>query len=187
MRSGDWEAVRAIYCQGIATRNATFEMDAPTWDKWDASHRQDCRLVARAGGRVVGWAASSPVSGRCVYAGVAEVSVYVEQSARGQGVGKALLWELVLASERAGIWTLQTGIFPENVASLALHEACGFRRVGVRERIGQMGGVWRDVVLMERRSEIVGQPPFFDSLNQFSDDFMDSREQPDQNRENVSE
>jgi phosphinothricin acetyltransferase len=176
MQAGDWEAVHTIYRQGIATGNATFETDTPAWDEWDASHRQDCRLVARAGGRVVGWAASSPVSGRCVYAGVAEVSVYVERSARGKGVGKALLRELVLASERAGVWTLQAGIFPENSASIALHEACGFRRVGVRERIGQMGGVWRDVVLMERRSEVVGIAAFA----QFSHDFMDSREQPPQ-------
>lgn len=164
LQAGDWEAVRAIYRQGIATGNATFETDAPTWSEWDASHRRDCRLVARAEGRVVGWAALSPVSGRCVYAGVivivgeADESVYVAASARGQGVGKALLRALVLASERAGVWTLQGGIFPENVASIALHEVCGFRRVGVRERIGQVGGVWRDVVLMERRSGVVGKP-----------------------------
>jgi len=105
---------------------------------------------------VLGWAALSPVSGRCVYAGVAEVSVYVASAARGKGMGKALLHELVAASERAGMWTLQGGIFPENAASIALHEACGFRRVGVRERLGKLRGVWRDVVLMERRSEIVG-------------------------------
>jgi phosphinothricin acetyltransferase len=156
MQREDWEAVRAIYRQGIATGNATFETDAPTWAAWDASHRCDCRLVARVGGRVVGWAALSPVSGRCVYAGVAEVSVYVALAARGQGVGKALLRALVAESERAGIWTLQGGIFPENVASIALHEACGFRRVGLRERLGQIKGVWRDVVLMERRSKVVG-------------------------------
>ena len=157
MQAGDWAAVRAIYRQGIATGNATFETDAPAWEEWDASHRRDCRLVARAGGQVVGWAALSPVSGRCVYAGVADESVYVAASARGQGVGKALLRALVLASEHAGVWTLQGGIFPENAASIALHEACGFRRVGVRERIGQMNGVWRDVVLLERRSEVVGK------------------------------
>jgi phosphinothricin acetyltransferase len=156
MQREDWGVVRAIYRQGIATGNATFEADAPAWDAWDASHRRDCRLVARVGGRVVGWAALSSVSGRCVYAGVAEVSVYVALAARGQGVGKALLRALVAESERAGIWTLQGGIFPENVASIALHEACGFRRVGVRERLGQIKGGWRDVVLMERRSKVVG-------------------------------
>jgi L-amino acid N-acyltransferase YncA len=156
MEREDWKAVRAIYRQGIATGNATFETDAPAWEAWDASHRRDCRLVARVGGRVVGWAALSPVSGRCVYAGVAEVSVYVALAARSRGVGKALLRTLVAESERAGIWTLQGGIFPENVASIALHEACGFHRVGVRERIGQIKGLWRDVVLMERRSEVVG-------------------------------
>ncbi len=168
MLAGDWKAVRAIYRQGIATGNATFETDAPAWDEWDANHRRDCRLVARGDdsprsaaegeGRVVGWAALSPVSGRCIYAGVAEVSVYVAAPARGAGVGKALLQALVVESERAGIWTLQGGIFPENAASIALHEACGFRQVGVRERIGQMESVWRDVVLMERRSEEVGKP-----------------------------
>jgi L-amino acid N-acyltransferase YncA len=161
MTPQDWQAVHAIYLEGIATGNATFETDAPDWEKWDRGHLPDCRLVARKGGRpfgrVVGWAALSPVSGRCVYAGVAEVSVYVAEAARGQGVGKALLRALTKVSERQGIWTLQAGIFPENAASLALHKACGFREVGRRERIGQMDGVWRDVILMERRSQIVGR------------------------------
>jgi len=151
----DWPAVRAIYKEGIATGNATFETETPVWQTWDETHRPDCRLVARAGDGVVGWAALSPVSGRCVYDGVAEVSVYVAAPARGRGIGKALLSALVEASERAGVWTLQAGIFPENVASIAIHQACGFRKVGVRERLGQLHGVWRDVILMERRSPAV--------------------------------
>lgn len=156
MQDGDWEAARSIYQEGIATSNATFETDAPAWEDWDASHLRDCRFVARTEGRVIGWAALSPVSGRCVYAGVAEVSVYVTAAARGQGVGKALLHALVEGSERRGIWTLQAGIFPENGVSIALHQACGFREVGRRERLGRLKGVWRDIVLMERRSDGVG-------------------------------
>lgn len=157
MTPQDWQAVRAIYLEGIATRNATFETDAPDWEKWDRGHRLDCRLVARRGDQVVGWVALSPVSGRCVYAGVASLSIYVAEAARGQGVGKALLQALIEASEQQGIWTLETGIFPENAASLALHKACGFRKVGRRERLGQMDGVWRDVILLERRSQVVGR------------------------------
>jgi phosphinothricin acetyltransferase len=152
----DWPAVRAIYEEGIATGNATFETQVPAWEDWDANHLQDCRLVARKDGQVVGWGALSPVSGRCVYAGVAEVSVYVAAAARGQGIGKRLLQALIEVSERRGIWTLQAGIFPENEASIALHERCGFRKVGTRARLGQLRGVWRDVVLLERRSETVG-------------------------------
>ncbi len=152
----DWDAVRAIYEEGIATKNATFETAAPAWEQWDAAHLKDCRFVARANGVVVGWAALSPVSSRCVYGGVAEVSVYVAESAQGQGVGKALLDALVAESERCGLWTLQAGIFPENAASVRLHERCGFRMVGRREKIGQMDGVWRDTLLLERRSKIVG-------------------------------
>jgi phosphinothricin acetyltransferase len=156
MLPDDWAAVRRIYLEGIATRNATFETEAPAWEKWDAGHRADCRLVARWGDQVVGWSALSPVSGRCVYAGVAEVSVYVAEAARGQGIGQKLLEGLVQASEQVGLWTLQAGIFPENTASIRLHERCGFRVLGVREKIGQMDGRWRDVVLMERRSQVVG-------------------------------
>jgi L-amino acid N-acyltransferase YncA len=156
MRDEDWEAVKRIYREGIATGDATFETDVPEWEDWDRGHAGDCRLVARREGQVIGWAALSPVSGRCVYAGVAEVSVYVATEARGQGVGKALLRALTEESERRGFWTLQAGIFPENEASIALHRACGFRIVGHRERLGQMHGVWRDVVLMERRSKVVG-------------------------------
>lgn len=156
MTAHDWPAVRTIYQEGIATGDATFETTAPEWDAWDRSHRPDCRLVARQNGNVLGWAALTPVSGRCVYAGVAEVSVYVAESARGQGVGRALLDALIAESERAGLWTLQAGIFPENTASRRLHMACGFREIGYRERIGQMNGVWRNTILLERRSGVVG-------------------------------
>jgi phosphinothricin acetyltransferase len=156
MTPGDWEDVRRIYAEGIATGNATLETELPAREAWDGAHRPDCRLVARAGNAVVGWAALSRVSERCAYGGVAEVSVYVAEAARGRGVGRALLSELVRASEAAGIWTLQGGIFPENAASIAIHEACGFRKVGVREKLGKLRGVWRDVVLLERRSRSVG-------------------------------
>jgi phosphinothricin acetyltransferase len=157
MRAGDWPRVRAIYLEGIATGDATFETDAPTFEVWDAAHLRECRLVARApGGEVVGWAALSPVSSRCVYGGVAEVSVYVAASARGLGVGRALLASLVEASEQSGLWTLQAGVLAENEGSIRLHAACGFRVVGRRERLGRLRGVWRDVVLLERRSGIVG-------------------------------
>lgn len=157
MRDDDWEVVCRIYREGIATGDATFETEAPAWEKWDAGHLKAGRIVARDGDALLGWAALSPVSGRCVYAGVAEVSLYVGADHRGRGVGRRLLEALVEASEQAGIWTLQAGIFPENTASLALHQACGFRKVGRRERIGQRDGVWRDVVLMERRSPVVGE------------------------------
>jgi L-amino acid N-acyltransferase YncA len=156
MSEEDWPQIREIYREGIETGHATFELEPPAWEKWNGAHRKDCRLVAREGKNVLGWAAVSPVSARRVYAGVAEVSVYVGAAARGAGVGKALLTELVAESERYRIWTLQAGIFPENLPSLRLHESCGFRRLGVRERPGQMNGVWRDVVLMERRSRSVG-------------------------------
>ena len=153
----DWPPVRRIYAEGIATGNATFEQTPPEWAEWDGGKLVHPRLVAELEGAIVGWAALSPTSKRAVYRGVAEVSVYVAASARGQGVGQALLAALVEQSEAAGIWTLQAGIFPENRASIRLHEQCGFRVVGVREKIGQMHGVWRDVVLMERRSSEKGQ------------------------------
>ncbi|MBZ5544803.1 MAG: GNAT family N-acetyltransferase [Acidobacteriia bacterium] len=156
MRPGDWEQVRAIYLEGIATRNATFETGAPSWEKWDAGHLADLRLVARAMNQVLGWAALSAVSGRCVYAGVAEVSVYVRARFTRQGIGRTLFEALIALSEQHGIWTLQAGIFPENVASLALCRKCGFREVGRRERLGKLDGVWRDVLLLERRSRIAG-------------------------------
>lgn len=156
MEPGDWDAVRAIYREGIATRNATFETDAPGWEKWDRDRLSCCRLVARDGIGVLGWAALSPVSSRPVYAGVAEASIYVAARARGRGVGAVLLQALITASEQAGIWTLQAGIFPENAASLRMCQRAGFRIVGARERIGCMDGRWRDTVLMERRSAVAG-------------------------------
>lgn len=151
-----WNAVRAIYLEGINTGDATFEKTAPEWDKWDQSHMHACRLVAVSEGEVVGWAALSPVSGRCVYAGVAEISVYVAERARGRRVGLALLKRLIMESEHEGVWMLQAGIFPENTASIELHKRVGFRVVGTRERLGCMDGRLRDVVLMERRSRTVG-------------------------------
>jgi L-amino acid N-acyltransferase YncA len=147
----DWPAVQAIYAEGIATRQATFETEVPSWTEWDAAHLCDHRLVAEVDGEVVGWAALSPVSRRPCYAGVTEGSVYVSAARRGQGVGSSLLHALVEGAARAGIWTIQTSIFPENVASIALHRRAGFRVVGTRERIGQLGGTWRDTVLLERR------------------------------------
>ncbi|HMF91562.1 MAG TPA: GNAT family N-acetyltransferase [Candidatus Angelobacter sp.] len=158
MTADDWNAVRAIYEEGISTGDATFEQSAPTWEKWDTGHLASCRLVARDGNQLLGWAALSPVSARKVYAGVAEVSVYVTERARGKKIGSRLLSELVAASERAGIWTLNAGIFPENTASIALHKRHGFLVVGTRERIGCMNGRWRDVTLMERRSRVAGVP-----------------------------
>jgi phosphinothricin acetyltransferase len=156
MTEHNWLAVRAIYAEGIATGNATFETSLPDWEKWDARHLKSCRLVSKIGEGTVGWAALSGVSNRCVYGGVAEVSVYIAEHARGQKIGSKLLTALVEASEREGIWTLQAGIFPENVASLKAHERCGFRVVGIRERLGCLAGQWRDVVLLERRSNLVG-------------------------------
>ncbi len=170
MLANHWPSVREIYREGIATGNATFEIEIPEWEIWDSRHLKNCRLVALEPGdaavaegripaddvRVLGWAALSPVSSRRVYAGVAEVSVYVAAAARGRGVGKALLQGLVRESEVNGLWNLQAGIFRENAASIALHQSCGFREVGVRSRIGKLGETWRDVLLLERRSTRVG-------------------------------
>lgn len=156
MQDGDWPEVRRIYAEGIATGNATFETETPSWSAWDAAHRRDCRLVVRDGAGLLGWAAVTPVSGRCVYEGVADLSLYVATASRGRGVGRLLLRALIDESERQGIWTLQAGIFPENEASLCLHRGLGFRDVGRRERIGRMAGVWRDVMLLERRSAAAG-------------------------------
>jgi L-amino acid N-acyltransferase YncA len=156
MRIEDWPAVRNIYCEGIATGNATFETGIPEWSRWDQSHLQDCRLIAQHSEQILGWAALSPVSSRHAYSGVAEVSVYVAAGTRGHGVGKMLLQSLVEHSERCGMWTLQAGIFPENAASIALHKSCGFRGIGLRKKLGQLGGIWRDVLLLERRSSSVG-------------------------------
>lgn len=156
MMAEDWPAVSAIYLEGIETGNATFETAAPEWEKWDAGHTAHSRLTARSADEVVGWAALGPVSARRVYAGVAEVSVYVAARVRGMGVGRKLLEALIAESERNGIWTLQAGIFPENTASIELHQKLGFRLVGKRERLGCLHGRWRDVMLLERRSRIVG-------------------------------
>jgi L-amino acid N-acyltransferase YncA len=153
LRREHWPAVKAIYEQGIAGGDATFETEAPSWDDWDRTHLEGHRLVALQGGEVAGWGALSPVSERCVYAGVTEDSIYVADERQGRGIGRELLEELVARAERDGIWTIQAGIFPENEASVELHLRCGFRIVGTRERIGQHHGVWRDVVLMERRSK----------------------------------
>ena len=156
MRPEDWPAVREIYEQGIADGDATFETEAPTWEAWDAAHLATCRLVACEGEAVVGWAAVVPVSPRAVYRGVVEVSEYVAREARGRGAGGALLDRLIADTEAEDIWTLRAGIFPENEASLALHRSRGFRDVGRHERIGRHGDRWRDVLLLERRSEVAG-------------------------------
>jgi phosphinothricin acetyltransferase len=156
MTPADWEEVRALYQQGIASGQATFETEPPSWAQWDAGHHACARLVARRGGHVIGWGALSPVSRRRCYAGVAEVSVYVDASCHGAGVGRQLLEELVRQSEQAGIWTLQGATFPENEASLRLQRGCGFRIVGRRDRIAQQHGVWRDTIITERRSSLVG-------------------------------
>jgi L-amino acid N-acyltransferase YncA len=155
LEPGDWAAVAEIYWDGMRDGLATFETEVPTWDEWDAAHFRDHRLVADLMGDVVGWAALAPVSSRACYRGVAENSVYVARQARGLGIGRRLLEALIAGAEHAGIWTIQTSIFPENRASLALHERCGFRVVGTRERIGKRDGVWRNTVVLERRSEVV--------------------------------
>ncbi len=156
MTPQDWPAVRSIYLEGIATGNATFQQSAPEWEEWDAAHLKACRVVAKSGQEIAGWAALGPVSKRAVYSGVAEVSVYVSEASRGRGIGRLLLDRLIAESEAAGIWTLQAGIFPENNASIRVHESAGFRIVGIRKRLGCMNGRWRDVVLMERRSIVAG-------------------------------
>jgi phosphinothricin acetyltransferase len=151
MTSSDWQQVREIYVEGIRSGNSTFETDAPSWKKWNDSHLEIARLVMRDEEIVIGWAALSPVSKRDVYRGVAEVTVYVKESARGKGIGRALLEALIAESEKNDIWTLQASIFPENTASIELHLRCGFREVGRRERIAMLRGVWRDTILFERR------------------------------------
>jgi L-amino acid N-acyltransferase YncA/protein-tyrosine-phosphatase len=156
MLTKHWIAVKNIYEEGIATGNATFQTVAPSWEEWDKSHTEHSRIVAIIDDIIVGWAALTPVSSRCVYAGVAEVSVYISPSYRGKGYGEMLLLELIKQSEANGIWTLQAGIFPENVGSIKIHEKCGFRIVGKREKIGKMNDNWRDNLFLERRSTIVG-------------------------------
>jgi L-amino acid N-acyltransferase YncA len=155
MTPEDWPAVEAIYAEGIATGDATFETEPPSWDEFDAGRLPGHRLVAVEGGEVVGWAALSPTSTRECYSGVVEHSVYVAEAARGRGVGRALMETLVAGADDARLWTIQTSIFPENAASLALHERIGFGVVGRRERIARLDGVWRDTILLERRSPVV--------------------------------
>ena len=150
----DWTDVARIYAAGIATGNATFETDVPSWEAWDAAHLPAHRFVAIDGDRVVGWIALTAYSDRCCYGGVADLSVYVDSAARGRGIGRRLLERVIASSEQGGIWTLQAGVMAENAASLALHQNCGFRIVGVRERVGQRDGKWRDVVLIERRTTL---------------------------------
>jgi L-amino acid N-acyltransferase YncA len=150
-----WPFVKAIYEAGLATGNASFQTGAPSWEEWDNAHLKHSRLIVIVDNQVAGWAALTPVSGRCVYAGVAEVSVYVAPVSRGLGIGEDLLQTLIEESEKNGLWTLQAGIFPENIPSIRIHEKTGFRKVGFREKIGQMNGIWRDTVLLERRSKIV--------------------------------
>lgn len=156
MQGEDWEQVKSIYLEGIETGNATFQQTTPSWKEWDESHLSACRIVVRSNGQVLGWAALSPVSSRCVYAGVAEVSVYVRQNQQGKGIGSLLMECLIKSSEQIGIWTIQAGIFPENQSSIGLHKKWGFKEVGLREKIGRMNGVWRDVLFLERRSDIIG-------------------------------
>ena len=156
MTTSDWSSVKKIYEEGIATGFATFEKDIPSYDSWDNDHLSSCRIIAETSNEIMGWAALSPVSSRCVYGGVAEVSVYVSDSSRGLGIGKLLMQELIDLSEKEGLWTLQSGIFPENEASIRLHEQVGFRRIGHRERVGKIDGEWKDNVIFERRSKKVG-------------------------------
>lgn len=156
MTPQDWEMVRTIYQEGLDTRNASFETETPSWEEWDKKHHKECRLVYRVGNEVLGWAALSPTSARWVYRGVAEVSIYIKEGEHRKGLGRKLLKALVECSEENGFWTLQGGIFPENVASVKLHERCGFRLVGRREKVGKHFGLWRDTVILERRSKKVG-------------------------------
>jgi L-amino acid N-acyltransferase YncA len=156
MTAGSWSEVARIYEAGIATKNATFETKVPDWHSWDKAHRKDCRMVAKVNNKIVGWVALSDVSDRCVYSGVAEVSIYVDSEFRGMGVGDKLMDALIKESELNGIWTLQAGIFPENTGSIRLHHKYGFRTVGTRKSLGKLGNEWRDVLLLERRSNLVG-------------------------------
>ena len=156
IEESDWPDVKEIYEEGIQTGNATFETQAPSWKVWDEAHMPSCRIKIKNDNEILGWAALSLVSGRCVYAGVAEVSVYVSAKARGKGIGRQLLCKLIEESEENNIWTLQAGIFPENLSSIKIHQSAGFKIIGRRERIGQMHGIWRDTVLLERRSMKIG-------------------------------
>jgi L-amino acid N-acyltransferase YncA len=156
VQENNYPVIAEIYLQGIATGHATFQTEAPEWEVWDKSHLSFCRLAAFEGEEMLGWSALSPVSSRCVYGGVAEVSIYVATNTRGKGIGKKLFTQLIKESEENGLWTLQSGIFSENIGSIKLHEDMGFRKIGYREKIGNMNGIWRDNVIMERRSKIVG-------------------------------
>lgn len=156
MEDSHWPEVSEIYKEGIQTAMATFETEIPSWDQWDKNHIDTCRIVAKRGDQILGWAALSEVSSRCVYGGVAEISIYVAEKSRGFKIGEKLLNHLIIESERNGFWTLQSGIFPENTASLKLHKKAGFRKIGYREKIGQLNGVWKDNILMEKRSKNVG-------------------------------
>jgi phosphinothricin acetyltransferase len=156
MMPSDWQAVAQIYKEGIDTGNATFQTEIPTWEEWDTGHLKTCRIVAELNGKIVGWIALSLVSGRCVYAGVAEVSIYISAQHRGQKIGYQLLKKVIAESEANNIWMLQSGIFLENASSIKIHESLGFRNIGYREKMGKMNGVWRDVLILERRSRIVG-------------------------------
>ena len=156
MLATDWNAVSEIYVEGISTGIATFETCAPTYEAWDAAHMNNCRFVAESNGEILGWVALSPVSNRCVYGGVAEISVYIAGNYRGKGLGKLLLEHVIIASEKEGLGSLQSGVFPTNYGSIKVHEATGFRMIGKRERIGKLHGKWVDNVLFERRSKIVG-------------------------------
>lgn len=155
MQVADWKAIKAIYLEGIATGNATFQTTAPDWEIWDKNHLPSCRLVLENNNTILGWAMLSPISNRCVYAGVAGVSVYVAQQVQGKGLGYMLLSQLIKDSEVNELWTLEAGIFPENIASINLHKRCGFREVGRRDKLGKLDGKWRDVLLLERRSTVV--------------------------------
>ena len=156
MKKDDWISVAEIYRQGIESGNATFQSDIPTWEEWNSGHINTCRIVASLDNEIAGWAALTPVSGRCVYTGVAEVSVYVSNQFKGQKIGTRLLERLISESEKEGYWTLQASIFQENKASLKIHYNLGFRNVGFREKIGKMNDIWRDTILLERRSKKVG-------------------------------
>lgn len=158
MKTSDWDQIRKIYLDGIKTGLATFQTTAPEWNEWDQGHVKSCRIVARSGSSILGWAALSPTSSRCCYKGIGEVSIYISNACKGQGIGTALLKHLIYESEDNGFWTLQSAITRENQASLAMHAKCGFREIGFREKIAQMpDGTWHDVVLMERRSRVIGK------------------------------
>ena len=156
MLPNHWKDVARIYQQGIQTGYATFEKEIPTWEKWNDSHLKTCRLIAQLEAEIVGWAALSPVSSRSVYGGVAEVSIYIAVNQRGKNIGNILLKELISESEKNQFWTLQSGIFPENIGSIKLHENHGFRQIGFREKVGNLEDIWKDNVLFERRSKIIG-------------------------------